>query len=312
MEIRRYTSGDKERWDDFAERSRCGTFLFKRDYMDYHADRFEDCSLMAFNRRGKLVAMLPAEISGKTVSSHRGLTYGGWITPVRHFDGTDMEEIFAATNSALRNLGVEALIYKPLPHIYQTVPAEEDIFCLFRERAIQTDCLLSSVVDFRNSAPMNETSRQNIRIAAESGVIIGEDDDFSRFWSMLAEQLWARHKAMPVHSPEEITYLKKKFPENIRLLTASIAGETVGGAVLYLCKQVVRIQYMASDDTGRKVCALSALIADCCRRYMADYRYIDMGSSNYPDSGEINSGLLLFKSGLGGRGVAFPTYRINL
>ncbi|MGG6545868.1 UNVERIFIED_CONTAM: GNAT family N-acetyltransferase, partial [Prevotella sp. 15_C9] len=42
--IIRYSAGDKERWDRFVRRSKNGTFLMQRDYMDYHADRFQDCS----------------------------------------------------------------------------------------------------------------------------------------------------------------------------------------------------------------------------------------------------------------------------
>ncbi|MDE5838229.1 MAG: GNAT family N-acetyltransferase [Paramuribaculum sp.] len=312
MEIRRYTPGDKELWDNFLDRSRCGTFLFKRDYMEYHADRFEDCSLMAFNRRGKLIAMLPAEIRGASVSSHRGLTYGGWISPSRHFDGTTMEEVFTTAISTLRNIGATELIYKPLPHIYQTVSAEEDLFCLYRLGAVQTGCLLSSVTDLRHPAPMNESTRQGIKLAYVYGVDVQESNDFSGFWLMLTEQLLSRHDAAPVHSLSEIILLKKRFQENIKLFTASLNGKMIAGAVLYLCKDVVRVQYMSSDETGRKAKALTAIIHHLYNKFHKEYRYLDMGSSNEPDSGELNNGLLLFKSGLGGRGIAFTTYRIAL
>ena len=49
IEIRRYSDTDKPIWDDFVKRSKNATFLHLRDYMDYHADRFADFSLMAFN-----------------------------------------------------------------------------------------------------------------------------------------------------------------------------------------------------------------------------------------------------------------------
>ena len=47
-EIKRYSDGCKDEWDDFVRDSRNGTFLFMRGYMDYHADRFADFSLMAY------------------------------------------------------------------------------------------------------------------------------------------------------------------------------------------------------------------------------------------------------------------------
>ena len=60
IEIRRYSNTDKPIWDDFVKRSKNATFLHLRDYMDYHADRFDDFSLMAFNHHGKLAAGVAA------------------------------------------------------------------------------------------------------------------------------------------------------------------------------------------------------------------------------------------------------------
>ena len=312
MVIRRYTPEDKELWDDFVEQSRCGTFLFKRDYMDYHSDRFADCSLMAFNRQGRLTAMLPAEISGTSLSSHRGLTYGGWITPVRHFNGTTMTEVFNAAIPVMRGLGARELTYKPLPYIYQTMPAEEDLYTLFKLGAQQTDCVLSSAIDLRHPAPMDENKRYAVRFATSSGVTVNEEEDFTGFWKMLEECLATRHNAVPVHSLSEITHLKSCFPDNIRLLTASLEGTPVAGALIYLCDRVARVQYMASTETGRKSKAPSALIHHLYKICHNKYDYIDMGGSNEPDTGELNNGLLKFKSELGARGIAFPTYRIVL
>ena len=42
FEIRRYTPADQQEWDRYVDGARNATFLFKRGYMDYHADRFKD------------------------------------------------------------------------------------------------------------------------------------------------------------------------------------------------------------------------------------------------------------------------------
>ena len=76
--IERYTPGCREEWDSFVRQSRNGTFLFCRDYMDYHSDRFCDHSLMA-RHKGRLYAVLPANQEGSMLHSHQGLTYGGWV-----------------------------------------------------------------------------------------------------------------------------------------------------------------------------------------------------------------------------------------
>ena len=80
MHIIRYRKELKSEWDQFVANAKNATFLFMRDYMDYHADRFFDCSLMFYDD-GKLRALLPANYDKKhrTIASHGGLTYGGLI-----------------------------------------------------------------------------------------------------------------------------------------------------------------------------------------------------------------------------------------
>ena len=63
LEIVRYTPDQKQAWNDFVGRSKNGTFLLDRDYMDYHADSFTDHSLMVY-RRDKLYALLPINWGG--------------------------------------------------------------------------------------------------------------------------------------------------------------------------------------------------------------------------------------------------------
>ena len=46
--------------------------------MDYHKERFEDYSLLCF-KKGKLIAVLPANYKNSKLYSHQGLTYGGLI-----------------------------------------------------------------------------------------------------------------------------------------------------------------------------------------------------------------------------------------
>ena len=60
FEVRRYTAEQASEWNAFVAASKNGTFLFDRRYMDYHSDRFEDCSLMVY-RKSELYALLPAQ-----------------------------------------------------------------------------------------------------------------------------------------------------------------------------------------------------------------------------------------------------------
>ena len=72
-----YTPERKTDWDAFVRRAKNGLFLFFRDYMDYHADRFMDGSLM-FYEGDQLLALLPASLQDGVLSSHGGLTSAAW------------------------------------------------------------------------------------------------------------------------------------------------------------------------------------------------------------------------------------------
>ena len=65
-------------WNDFVSKSKNGTFLFHRDFIEYHSDKFDDFSLLVFFKQ-ELVALLPANQVNNTIFSHQGLTYGGLI-----------------------------------------------------------------------------------------------------------------------------------------------------------------------------------------------------------------------------------------
>ena len=101
FEIKRYTSDSQRAWNEYVAKARNATFLFMREYMDYHSDRFCDHSLMFF-KDGKLYALLPAHVSGDVLCSHLGLTYGGLIM---NMNVTIVEtcELFAELNDYLSN-----------------------------------------------------------------------------------------------------------------------------------------------------------------------------------------------------------------
>ena len=70
--VRHYTSKDFAIWNAFSSTAKNATFLFHRDFMEYHQDRFQDFSLLVFEE-DKLVSILPANRVGDTVFSHQGL-----------------------------------------------------------------------------------------------------------------------------------------------------------------------------------------------------------------------------------------------
>ncbi|MDE7347357.1 MAG: GNAT family N-acetyltransferase [Muribaculaceae bacterium] len=311
-EIRKYRPEDSELWDRLVADSRQGTLLHMRGYMDYHADRFEDCSLIAL-RNGLPTAILPANIDSLgTLHSHQGLTYGGWLTPPVHFDGTDMLELFDAWTGWCRSNNITKVIYKATPHIYHRIPAEEDIYALFRSGVSIRTVNLSSVVDMREIPSFNTQQKRNLKKASTINPWIRETTDTSEFMPLLEECLRERHDAAPVHSRQELQLLKNRFPKGIRMWLAGSGPEPEAAVCIYDTNSVAHCQYIATSPAGRKNGTLAYLFHHLIHNVYTSHRYFDFGTSN-EDAGHIlNSGLIHQKTGLGGRGTAYTTFEINL
>ena len=78
-QVKKYEKENKKLWNEFVRKAKNATFLFYRDFMEYHQDRFEDFSLLIFDEKENIKAILPANRVGDTVFSHQGLTYGGLV-----------------------------------------------------------------------------------------------------------------------------------------------------------------------------------------------------------------------------------------
>ncbi len=312
MPIERYTPELAQQWNDLVDNSRNATFLFKRSYMDYHADRFADYSLIARDDHGKILAALPANREGDVVVSHRGLTYGGWILPSRRCDALDMLRIWDEMLDFLRKDGAKQLIYKPTPHIYHAVPAEEDIYAIFRSGGRLTTSLISSVVDLRNPLPFDQGTRQRARKVLASDVIFGECDDWDGYWKVLCELLRARYNSQPVHTLSEIKMLREHFPNEIKLFTATLNGEILAGIVLYITPSVIHSQYAAASERGKELSAIHGLYQWFIDHYKGKATWFDFGTSNEDQGRAVNEGLLRQKCSYGGRGVVYNTFTIDL
>lgn len=311
MEIRRYRREDKELWNSFVSKARNATFLFDRNYMDYHADRFDDNSFM-FYHKGKLKAVLPANVAGDTLYSHQGLTYGGLLLD-KKATVEDVLECFDSLNSWLRENGISKVVYKALPWIYQQYPSEEDLYALTwkcKAQLISRDISSSIVID--NKLKFAESRKSGIRKALSLNIEVGESNDVDGFWHVLEDNLGNRYNAKPVHTANEMKLLMSRFPNNIRLYVAKMNGEIVGGTLIYVTPQVVHTQYISASVEGKKHGALDLLFDYIINKVYANCRYFDFGKSTEHGGACLNEPLIFQKEGFGGRGVCYDWYQWEL
>ena len=308
MEIRRYRREDKELWNSFVSKARNATFLFDRNYMDYHADRFDDNSFM-FYHKGKLKAVLPANVAGDTLYSHQGLTYGGLLLD-KKATVEDVLECFDSLNSWVCENGISKVVYKALPWIYQQYPSEEDLYALtWKCKAQLISRNIASTIVIDNKLKFAESRKSGIRKALSLNIEVGESNDVDGFWHVLEDNLGNRYNAKPVHTASEMKLLMSRFPNNIRLYVAKMNGEIVGGTLIYVTPQVVHTQYISASVEGKKHGALDLLFDYIINKVYANCRYFDFGKSTEQGGAYLNEPLIFQKEGFGGRGVCYDWYQ---
>ncbi len=311
MRVRAYADGDKVMWDTFVRQSKNGTFLFLREYMDYHRARFQDFSLLVYDDQERLIALLPANRRDDVLVSHGGLTYGGFVTDARMAVGL-MLDVFENCFAFLRECGVREIVYKQVPHIYHRLPAAEDSYALFRcgatlyRRDVTTTAIPARKVAWqsRRARAVQKARRQNVQIRVMHA--------YAAFWKILEWNLQTVHNLKPVHTLSEIEMLAARFPENIKLFGAFLDDELVAGAVIYETETVAHAQYTASSERGRACGALDLLFYELLTQTFYAKPYFDFGVSTEAEGHFLNRGLVEFKEGFGGRTITHDFYRIDL
>lgn len=313
-----YKESDKPRWDKAVCLSRNGTFLFRRDFIDYHKDRFPDASLLFTDEDEKhILGLLPAESAAGNglIRSHGGLTYGGLLLDNR----TKLLEVRDMLSQAARlylDQGFTRLSYRTIPYIYNSYPTEEDLYWLFRSGAQLTARKVSSTIDLNNPVHTSLWKRI-IRPTHTRGLTtIRQEsrDDLQEYWDILTDVLQSRHHVNPVHSLEEMEMLMQRFPEEIRLYTVkNETGRVIAGTVVFVTPQVVHLQYIAANEEGKQRRALNLLFKSLIGKYAEEgHHYLDFGISTEGDGTYLNEGLIFQKEGCGGRAVCYDTYEVEL
>jgi hypothetical protein len=308
--VERYGPDRKAEWDAFVRTAKNATFLFERDYMEYHADRFVDYSLMIFHGK-KLMALLPGNLDADgTVASHGGLTYGGLILP----PSVSLLKMMACFYASLRHLceqGIAKLYYKQIPSFYCTISNDDMTLLLGLLKAKMRQRDTSVVINQANRIPFRKGRKSEISKARRFGVRLTEEFDFSLFWErVLIPRLARRYGVAPVHTVEEMTFLASKFPENIKQFSAYFGGQIVAGTTIYEMPGVAHTQYIGVSALGKRTGALDYLMSWLIDERYRHKHYFDFGTCKKGDRRTLNYGLLNWKEGFGGRCYSHDIYEI--
>ena len=204
----------------------------------------------------------------------------------------------------------EKLIYKSTPYIYHKIPAQEDLYALFRNNAelFRVDC--STTIDLQNICKMPKGRKAQISRAKREGVEIFSSEDFEAFVMLLNSVLQKQHGVNAVHSAEELKLLYSRFPQNIKLFVAKIDKEIIAAALLFIYDDLVHTQYLAANERAREIGALDLLIKTLMDEFTKSKKYFDFGISTENGGQVLNQGLISQKEGFGGRSVAHQFFAL--
>ncbi len=277
----------KAQWDAFVRSAKNGVFLFYRDYLEYHADRFSDFSILFFQGQ-RLVALMPANRADDVVVSHGGLTFGGIVTD-SNMTLERMLDVFSALVDLLRTRGVKKFVYKAIPHIYHVLPAEEDLYALFMRDARLFRRDVSSTVIGGQKLPLSRSRRRVLKRAQGLGLQVRPSRDFLGFMAIAEASLQVRHGVRPVHTGAEMQLLADRFPENIKLFTANRNEEMLGGVIMYESQMVAHGQYRNATPEGMKLGALDLIMDVLLNDVYKDKYFHDFGISTLEDGRKLDA-----------------------
>tara|TARA_B100001939_G_scaffold205095_1_gene176492 strand:- start:649 stop:1620 length:972 start_codon:yes stop_codon:yes gene_type:complete len=305
-----YNDSYKSEWDNFIDISKNSTFLFKRDFMDYHSDKFKDNSLLIY-KNSKLVALFPLNITDGKVYSHQGLTYGGMI--VKHdIKFIKYLELFTSVLNYLHDLSIDKLFIKQIPVIYNSNFNGELDYLSFISGGVIYRRDIISVIDMQNDFKISKDRIQGYKRGLKNNLEIREVDNFDDFWnSLLIPTLSKKYSVKPVHNLDEIKQLKDSFRENIKQFNVYHKDKIVAGTTIFQTKNVVHVQYIGSTTEKNFLGSLDFLFYKLIKEIYVDHRYFDFGNSHENEGMKINQGLNYWKEGFGARSVTQDFYEIE-
>ncbi|MEX2567493.1 MAG: hypothetical protein WD431_16225 [Cyclobacteriaceae bacterium] len=284
-------------WHAVLDQASNATLMHKRSFLEYHVGKFEDCSLLIF-KGDRPVAVFPAHHKAGQVHSHKGLGYAGLIYQ-KNLSFQQILQIYQLILRHFESMGIQYIHLKETPSFYGDRSHEGAAYLLFLARAEVEKMELSLAIPL--PIKVRHASRKNgIHQAKKEGLVIRETDDFRAFWNeVLIPNLMNRYQTTPLHSLREIGYLAQNHKELIRQFNVYHDEKLVAGATVFVTRQTVHTQYLASTKMGRSLHALDLLINWLGEGVFPDKRYLDFGHSNEENGQKINWGLFRWKESFG-------------
>lgn len=308
--VKSYRSSQKQLWNNFVAHAKNATFLFNRNFMDYHSDRFTDASLLVFKNE-EVIALLPANKVEDEVFSHQGLSYGGLIVNEKtRFE--DIVEALSAVLNFLENKGVTFLHVKELPLIYHKHLNQEIdfLYTVLKAEVVKNESYY--VIENLDNYQPNRNRKRAVKLANDNSITVKQNGDLPYFWEhILSKNLFDKFGVNPVHTIDEIQLLMSRFPDEIQFFSAESNTKMHAGVVMFISDQVAHFQYSSGDDMRAETGSLDVLFHNIIEQFK-DRKYVSFGASSTDKTFKIDKGLAYWKESFGAKLIPQRTYKIKV
>ena len=309
--IRRYQSDDFVLWNDFIDQTITATFLFHRNFMEYHANRFQDYSLLVFEAE-VLQAVFPANCIENRMYSHQGLTYGGFVFR-SEVTSEGISAIIANTFDFLKKQSFVSCEIKEILPFYAPIHFSAIRESLNKHQTKVVGQKMNLAIDLHSDFKISKSKLKHYRRLQSEGLVVKKEADCSAFWQEVLEPLLQeKYNTKPLHSLAEINSLQSKFPNNIEQYNLYLDNEILAGITIFKKHKVIKSQYGATTENGKKFRALDYLFLYLIDHFKAEYNYFDMGTVDDDSELGYNEGLLNQKKELGCSVYSQNIYQIAL
>ena len=308
--VKKYEPKDFNLWNAFLSKAKNATFLFHRDFTEYHADRFQDYSLLVFEGK-KVVALLPANRTDNVVHSHQGLTYGGLVLS-KNAKLYDTIYVFKTLLQFLSENNISHLKLKEVPSIYCATFSDEIKYLMHICKSQMTMKHNLLVIPLKKEFTIAKSRRQCIKRGKANNLIIKEETNFDVFWKqLLIPNLKEKFNAAPVHTVAEITLLQSKFPDNIRHFNVYSNEELVCGTTVFITNSVVKPQYISGNEKNNELGSLDFLYDYLIHEVAKEKDFFDLGPSHENQGKNIVASIDFWKESFGATSVEQNFYEVK-
>jgi hypothetical protein len=314
MEIHKFSERDTKQWEAFVADSNNGTIFHYLKFLSYHpAGRFTNHHIM-IKEKENILALFPAVAENKSVISHKGASYGGFVLKQGigiHKTCLMVEYLIAY----FKENGFTKIRLTQTPLIYYKEPDQYIDFALLKSGFHYRKREITAVIPLNIADPLlsfHADARRSTKKAMREGVLVAVSDDFKTFYGILKRNLGMRHNVTPTHSLEELIRLKEMFPEDILLFAAYLKKKMIGGLVIFCANENVILAFYISHDNDYQIYRPVNLLFYEALKWgrHKNFRYLDLGTFTLDMN--PNWGLGRFKENHNARGYLRDSFDLEI